>query len=750
MIPIFYSSILIFILCSAPLLGQSLEYRAERYVQDAGSDTIQAKGKAWVRKGDQEVSADEIEIFFKHDRAIAVGNVYIRDGQQEIWCSRADYALNGRDAILDNATITFQQSIITGSSIRKIEPGSYEIDDGTYSNCNTSLARGPLTSECATDWKISARTIRVKVGGYAHFQDATIQIKDLPLLYLPYFIVPVKSDRQTGFLMPSFLLHSALGGGVSLPFFWAMGPWQDLTMVPTQYWPSGYHFGVHYRYIYDPLHSGNLSLFFTKRRFGFPNLALDDPSRSRFLGVAGEGAILLQNRFQFTERSYSQQIIRWVSNPYYTVDYGGDLGRLADLAALRSQVTGVYPTDNLLIAGAAEYQQSLVTSKNQGSDRGAASKLPFLMAAKTNGSLLDPLLSYEVDTRFENFYRRHSFDEIPLSPPDEGTLEDLDKGFDSNDLLRTGQRIQVEPRLVTSVPLSSGIQFQPLLKSGTLLYHFPLPQSSSFHREYLDLEVPFSLHLRNTYSPGTSHFEKVAHVFQPRLVYARNVYQTEEPDHPFFLRDENRLISPRFDLTDRLFPFEYVRAELINRFIRKGIQGRERFLWFQLSQQYNLKTHRYDPRLIRPLGPVELVGELKLLPIIFQIQAEMRVERDTTGNLPYSVSSSLLYQTPTYDRVRLETRLHRRLDVTSLEPRDQLLGLGVYKTLPLFFDIMGNVDYSIIARRFLNYELTFLLASKPRSCWGIDVTIGRDELKNAYSRFNYRLHFGNPGAANPL
>jgi len=71
--------------------------------------------------------------------------------------------------------------------------------------------------------------------------------------------------------------------------------------------------------------------------------------------------------------------------------------------------------------------------------------------------------------------------------------------------------------------------------------------------------------------------------------------------------------------------------------------------------------------------------------------------------------------------------------------------LAWYKTLPTFFDVNGELEYSLKKGELLGYRLGFVLASKPRSCWGLILSLGRNALKQPFALFSFRLDFGMPG-----
>src|SRR5262249_42417115 len=153
------------------------------------------------------------------------------------------------------------QMVLTGESIQRLSENRYDVEQGSYTNCNGDLIRDPSAAECSFAWKLYGRRLSITFEEYAHVHDALIYIKDVPVIYMPYFMVPIKTIRQSGLLMASFTYQSNLGNGFRLPFFWAIAPWQDMTITPTFYSSTGYHLGVNYRYIYSANRLGDFNFY---------------------------------------------------------------------------------------------------------------------------------------------------------------------------------------------------------------------------------------------------------------------------------------------------------------------------------------------------------------------------------------------------------------------------------------------------------------------------------------------------------
>ena len=130
-------------------------------------------------------------------------------------------------------------------------------EEGTYTNCNLDLVRDSEVGGCQFDWKIYGRHLSVTMEEYIRISDALIYLKQTPIFYMPYFIAPVKTERQSGLLMPHLTYMTNIGTGLTWPYFLALGPWHDLTIDPTIYTGMvGYHLGLEYRYVYSRIKSG--------------------------------------------------------------------------------------------------------------------------------------------------------------------------------------------------------------------------------------------------------------------------------------------------------------------------------------------------------------------------------------------------------------------------------------------------------------------------------------------------------------
>ncbi len=87
-------------------------------------------------------------------------------------------------------------------------------------------------------WGLSAARAWVEPNEYITLYGATLEVSSFPLVYTPWFKMPIKTKRQAGFLLPSLYL-SRSGDAVSIPYFIPFGDSADSTLTYTHFSKKG-------------------------------------------------------------------------------------------------------------------------------------------------------------------------------------------------------------------------------------------------------------------------------------------------------------------------------------------------------------------------------------------------------------------------------------------------------------------------------------------------------------------------------
>ena len=101
-----------------------------------------------------------------------------------------------------------------GDEIVKHGDDTYSFEEGMFTTCRCPPGeRDP--------WQIRAGSADLEVGGYGTARNTTFEILGVPVVWLPWMIYPLKTERQSGLLFPEFGYGSRNGVDIGLPIFWA-------------------------------------------------------------------------------------------------------------------------------------------------------------------------------------------------------------------------------------------------------------------------------------------------------------------------------------------------------------------------------------------------------------------------------------------------------------------------------------------------------------------------------------------------
>ncbi len=217
------------------IVSQTLEYfsKLRKYV---------AKGSVKVEQEDATVEADEMVYFEETGDTHAEGNVRYDDLQTFFTAKTADINMEKKTGKLYDADIFFKDDnyYLKGAEVERRAENEFASKEET----NFTTCDGPLAA-----WCFRGKDMDLIVGQRVTARDASFRLRDVPVLYSPYFWAPVYTERQTGFLVPTLSNSSSRGFGVSIPFFWAIAENRDATFVLDAYAQQGIGTGLEYRFI---------------------------------------------------------------------------------------------------------------------------------------------------------------------------------------------------------------------------------------------------------------------------------------------------------------------------------------------------------------------------------------------------------------------------------------------------------------------------------------------------------------------
>ena len=218
---------------SAARASQSLgtlpfDVNAETIDFGSSGETITATGNVVFNYSTMLLEADKGSFHIPTNQCRVEGDVRISDLSGELTATEAVINFKTGEASLNNSEIYFLDGNyqVKAKQIARSSQDRFNFKDAALSTC-----RCPEGDDC-NPWQLSASDAEITKDGYGKVWNATLDVHDVPVLYIPYLIFPAKTTRQTGFL--PMRIGSGGNGELELevPFFLTLGRSADLTITP--------------------------------------------------------------------------------------------------------------------------------------------------------------------------------------------------------------------------------------------------------------------------------------------------------------------------------------------------------------------------------------------------------------------------------------------------------------------------------------------------------------------------------------
>jgi LPS-assembly protein len=217
-----------------------------------------ARGNVIISKAGSKITADVVRFDHNHMKAYATGHVTVAMGEDRLSGSSMDIDLDNETGVVSDGRMFIKENNfhITGDKINKIGQDTYEVDNASVSTCDGDT---PV-------WKITGKKLKVNLEGYGFIDHAAFWTKKMPVLYAPFLVFPVKTERQSGLLPAQIGYSDRRGMEFSQPLYWAISESSDATLYSNYMGLRGIKYGLEYRYVIDDESKGTIMYDFLDDR----------------------------------------------------------------------------------------------------------------------------------------------------------------------------------------------------------------------------------------------------------------------------------------------------------------------------------------------------------------------------------------------------------------------------------------------------------------------------------------------------
>lgn len=337
----------------APPHGAPVRWDADRQSRSGDKWTLQ--GNVALYYGDYILHADRIVYHQSATTVEAEGHLQLTGGPEDILLT-ADhgemrlnahtgrfYQIRGSLGMRRSGHAGVYASpdplIFSGRELLQRGPGSYQIIDGSMTNCRLPKP----------DWELLSRSIEIK-DGHAVANNLRFQLFGAPIFYLPFLRHSADGDpRQSGLLIPIISFSTIKGLTLGEQVYVVLGRSADLTIGSEYYGQRGFSPNGDLRFRGQQLDSFNARW----------NALLDHRTGVAGSNMGNQGGvdILAEGRHDFSSNTRLAGKAEFLSRYLYRLVFNNSYVQATD-STVRSEVAYTTHRDGLVLSANASRMQS--------------------------------------------------------------------------------------------------------------------------------------------------------------------------------------------------------------------------------------------------------------------------------------------------------------------------------------------------------------------------------------------------------
>ncbi|BBO89353.1 LPS-assembly protein LptD [Desulfosarcina ovata] len=495
---------------------------ADTVEYDAANTTYHARGNVVIEKQKTRLVADRVAFNRQAMTASATGNVVMTVDNDVLTGNQIDLDMNHETGVLHDGSIFFNKThfYIRGQCIEKTGKDTYRAERASVTSCDGDRP----------DWVITGRQVKVTVEGYGSANHALFKVRQVPVLYTPYILFPVKTKRQSGLLMPEMGYSDRKGVFWDQPIFWAINDSSDATVYVNPMEERGTKVGLEYRYALSDLSFGTIMADGLKdrrtddgteetERWAYDDDTYSRPNTDRYWLrakidqelPAGFSAYL--DLDIVSDQDYLDDFKGGRSGYHRTLDYfesvfDRDLDTLEDNT--RTNKLNINQTWSHYVFNADLLWNDNVVKRRWAEEDDTLQQLPVVMFNGLKQEVLDSGLYWDIDSEYTYFYR-----------------EDGERGH----------RTDIHPRAYLPLRWNNFLSIEPSVgwRQTTWVMDRRTDDdlSRTSTREIYDFELDLSTEISKIMASPFGIADRIRHSIKPEVVYAY-IPEQDQSDLPYF------------------------------------------------------------------------------------------------------------------------------------------------------------------------------------------------------------------------
>ena len=516
--------------------------RADSASFDRTTNTYVAEGRVEITQGSQKLTADRVVMNATTQEADATGNVALVQGGDTLRGEKMMVDMDTSLGIVIKGSLFLQAQNyhLRGEEIERVGENTYRVKRGAFTTCDGDWPA----------WRFTGTETLVVLEEYADIYGATFQVKNLPIVYSPYLVIPVKRERQSGLLFPKVGYSNVSGANLGLSYFWAIDRNMDATFYLDLATKKGIGEGMEYRYIRNRESLGSVYAYHIREGEAYRQKYTDKLDRK-----PDRWQVDYLHEEYFDPSFFAKTRLRAFSDRQYFVDYGSTYGIQSSEQAY-SFLSLTKNWERYSFFGEGRHTVDL-----RQEDKTTLQYYPLTSFVGIRQPLLSSPLFFNFDSSYGYFWR------------EQGT---------------TGHRVDIFPRV--SLPLKwEGIELNTEVAGRETWYAGINDQDQFRSRQMWSFQTGVGSDLYRVFDLGSATLPRIKHVLRPEVTY-RYIPYVDQSNIPYFDQPVVDTNSIFYGLTNRV----------VAKVVQGGTTRYHEYVYFKIGQTYNITLPTAQPGLVNP------------------------------------------------------------------------------------------------------------------------------------------------------
>ena len=202
-----------------------------------------AKGNVVIHNANRILRSSAVTLDNNSGELSASGNVVLEDGDNRLSSENLYINIRTLYTSIDNGKMFIKEDNyhIEGEKIERLSEDRFRIKKAIFTTCDGD-------TPC---WRFKGNNINIRLNHFFTARHVSMSVKNFPVLYIPYIVLPIVQERQTGLLIPRIGYNTGEGLKLNNAFYWAISESKDATVFADYYSEKGWGGGLEYRYVYS-------------------------------------------------------------------------------------------------------------------------------------------------------------------------------------------------------------------------------------------------------------------------------------------------------------------------------------------------------------------------------------------------------------------------------------------------------------------------------------------------------------------